>query len=105
MESKITLIGKIEFDVLNKTTKHKNQCSWKKTAMVLFNDDMCEYYSWFIQKRFNIILNKPIRSSHISFINDSMRDLTNNGDKTEIETLELWELVKKNIIVRKLKLL
>lgn len=63
--------------------------------MVFFDGDICEYYAWFIQKRYNLVLNKPIRGAHISFINDSMRDLTQNGEKSEKEVLELWETVKK----------
>jgi hypothetical protein len=45
-------------------------------------------------KRYNLILNKPLRGAHISFINDSMRDLTHNG-KTEEEALSLWGSVIK----------
>lgn len=41
------------------------------------------------------MLNKPLRGAHISFINDSMRDLTQNGKISETETLNTWEEVKK----------
>jgi hypothetical protein len=63
-------------------------------AMVFIEGDVCEYYAWFLQKRYSITLNKPIRGAHISFINDSIRDLTQNNDKSEEEILQLWEDVK-----------
>jgi len=62
--------------------------------MVFIEGDVCEYYAWFLQKRYNITLNKPIRGAHISFINDSMRDLIQNNNKSEEEILQLWEDVK-----------
>jgi len=63
-------------------------------AMVFIEGDVCEYYAWFLQKRYSITLNKPLRNAHISFINDSIRDLTQNNDKSEEEILQLWEDVK-----------
>lgn len=90
IDGRIKTYGTIVFDVEDKTTKHKLQSSWKKTAFVLIDDDSCEYYSWFLRKRYNIILNNPIRSSHVSFINDSMNDLTQNGQVSEIEALKRW---------------
>lgn len=62
--------GKIEFDPINVTKKHNRQSSWKKTAMVKFDCDTWEYYAWFLQKRFNLKLNKPLRGTHITIIND-----------------------------------
>jgi hypothetical protein len=91
---RIKLIGKIGFEPEDKTNKHKAQSSWKKMAMVFIDGDVCEYYAWFLQKRYSITLNKPLRGAHISFINDSMRDLTQNNDKSEEEILQLWEDVK-----------
>jgi hypothetical protein len=44
-----------------------------------------------LYKRYNLILNKPLR---LSFICDSMQDLTHNK-KTEEEALSLWESVGK----------
>lgn len=64
------LVGKIEFDPVNVTKKHNVQSSWKKTAMVKFDDDTWAYYAWFIEKRFNLKLNKPLRGTHITIIND-----------------------------------
>lgn len=94
MNDRITLTGRIGFEPEDKTNKHLFQSSWKKIAMVFIEGDVCEYYAWFLQKRYNITLNKPIRGAHVSFINDSMRDLTQNNDKSEEEILKLWEDVK-----------
>ena len=94
MNDRITLTGRIGFEPEDKTNKHLFQSSWKKIAMVFIEGDVCEYYAWFLQKRYNITLNKPIRGAHVSFINDSMRDLTQNNEKSEEEILQLWEDVK-----------
>jgi hypothetical protein len=37
----------------------------EKMAMILLDGDVTEYYAWFIQKRYNLILNKPL-GVHIS---------------------------------------
>lgn len=63
--------------------------------MIFIDGDVTEYYSWFLEKRYNITLNKPLRGAHISFINDSMRDLSLNGERTLEETEEIWNKVKK----------
>lgn len=95
MNNRITLTGKINFEPEDKTKKHQNQASWKKIAMVLIDGEICEYYAWFIQRRYNLPLNKPLRGAHVSFINDSMRDLTQNGKISEADALNNWEAVKK----------
>lgn len=84
MENTAVCIGKILFDPPNKTKKHDNQGSWKRVAMVMIDGDICEYYAWFLKRRFNLSLHKPIRLSHITFIND--RESDTNGK---------WEDVKK----------
>lgn len=66
--------GKIQFDPINVTKKHEKQASWKKTAMVNFDCDTWAYYAWFIEKRFNLKLNKPLRGTHITIINDRVED-------------------------------
>jgi hypothetical protein len=91
----ITLKGKIFFDLKDLTKKHQKQSSWKKTAMVLFEPDrvdgnrvyngICEYYCWFVKKRFDLDLTTPIRGAHVSFINDHVRDM---------KYPEKWEEVK-----------
>lgn len=70
MKTRITVTGKIVFEPENKTKKHIAQAEKKRTAMILFQDDMSSYYAWFLKKRFNIELLKPLRGSHITFIND-----------------------------------
>lgn len=83
----IQVTGKIWFDPKNVTKKHNTQAEWKRMAMVTFEGEMTEYYSWFIKKRYNLELNRPLRGAHISFINDSVRDMGVHADK--------WEEVKK----------
>lgn len=91
----VKITGKIKFDPKDKTKKHESQNSWKKMAMVMIGGDESDYYSWFIKKRYSLILNPPIRRSHISFINDSNKELTQNGNLSLEEANELWGRVKK----------
>lgn len=94
MNDKIVLMGKIVFEPVNYTKKHSMQASWKRIAMVFIDGDVTEYYSWFIKKRYNLTLNKPIRGAHISFINDSLRDMSNNGKKSLEEVDRIWNEAK-----------
>jgi hypothetical protein len=94
MNDKVTLMGKIVFEPVNYTKKHSMQASWKRIAMVFIDGDVTEYYSWFIKKRYNLTLNKPIRGAHISFINDSLRDMSNNGQKSLEEVDRIWNAAK-----------
>ena len=103
MNNRITLTGKIGFEPEDKTKKHKNQASWKKMAMIFFDGDITEYYSWFIERRFNLVLNKPLRGGHISFINDSVIDLTLNGDRTLEESEKIWNEIKKKYHGKKIE--
>tara|TARA_R110000782_G_scaffold54693_2_gene115749 strand:+ start:10616 stop:11047 length:432 start_codon:yes stop_codon:yes gene_type:complete len=64
-------------------------------AMIFLDGDICEYYSWFLQKRYSLVLNKPLRGAHVSFINDSIRDLSLDGTRTTQEIEVVWEAVKK----------
>lgn len=84
MKTTIKVTGTIKFDPKDVTKKHAKQASWKCVAMVMFNCDMSEYYSWLLKKRYNITLNKPLRGPHVSFINDRKSDT--NGK---------WEEIKK----------
>lgn len=84
METNIIKVkGILQFDVIDVTNKHKSQSSWKKTAMIMIYGDICEYYSWFLKKRYRILLNKPLRNSHISVINDHKDTITGNWDDTK----------------------
>jgi len=86
----IKCTGIIEFEPEDKTKKHLNQSSWKSVVIIKTNDDLCEYYSWFIKKRFNLELNKPLRGSYITFINDRHTDLPNfNKVKTLFDGKEI----------------
>lgn len=93
----IELKGKIWFDPKNVTKKHNNQAEWKRMAMVMFEGDASEYYAWFIKKRYNLILNRPLRGAHVSFINDSIRDM---GDK-----VDKWDEVKEKYDGKEVKLI
>ena len=92
--NKITLTGKIGFDPQDFTKKHLLQSSWKKIAMIFFEGEVCQYYGWFIQRRYNLILNPPLRGGHVSFINDSYRDLGVNGTKSNEEIDSDWDRLK-----------
>jgi len=96
------LEGTIYFDPKDLTNKHKTQTSWKRMAMVIIKGDVCEYYAWFIKKRFNLDLSKPLRGAHISFINDSIDDMTTHCN-TKAEKRALWEKVKKKYHRKKIK--
>lgn len=94
MDNLVKYRGKIVFDPEDKTNKHMNQASWKRMAMVLLEPDLksgekgiTDYYAWFIEKRYNLKLNRPIRGAHISFINDSVRDMGEYADQ--------WDAVKE----------
>jgi hypothetical protein len=90
----VSYVGKIQFEPENKTKKHLAQATWKKVAMVLFDGELAEYYSWFLKKRFNLELNKPLRGAHITFINDSIDDLNNRIGSIE-DKEALWEKLKQ----------
>lgn len=94
MSNLVSYTGKIVFEPENKTKKHESQSSWKKMAMVLFDGDLAEYYAWFVKRRFNLKLMKPLRGAHISFINDSIFDMSNNGAKSNEEVENIWQAVK-----------
>jgi hypothetical protein len=76
MNNIIKYNGIIHFDPINETKKHILQSDWKYVALVLLDEDISKYYSWFLYKRYNIKLNKVLRGSHISFINDSYNDIS-----------------------------
>lgn len=91
--NEIKLCGRINFDPPDKTNKHMEQSSWKRVAVIVFDCEVCEYYSWFINKRFNIKLLKPIRGAHITFINDKEKDTNGNWedvkDRWNSKTIEV----------------
>lgn len=64
--------GIIEFSPEDITNRHKEQSSWKHVALIRTNCDIDRYYAWFLKKRFNLVLNKNLRGTHITFISDKM---------------------------------
>ncbi|MCK9446881.1 hypothetical protein M0Q50_08540 [bacterium] len=95
MENTITYKGIIHFDPEDKTNKHKNQSSWKKVAMIMMDGEICEYYRWFIEKRYGLKLLKPLRGPHISFINDSVKDIIKNSGLNIKDVNILWNKLKE----------
>jgi len=87
MTDKIKIRGKVLFDPPDKTKKHRNQSSWKRVAYLDIPGDICEYYSWFIKKRYSLPLARPLRYAHITFINDSLRDMGSKSNE--------WDNLKK----------
>jgi len=94
MKNIITYKGTIHFDPQNVTRKHLNQSDWKRMAIVLFDGEITSLYAWFIEKRYNLKLNKPLRGPHVSFINDSINDIRKGLTCTEQEAEILWESTK-----------
>lgn len=94
MSNKLVVTGKILFSPEVRTKKHKKETSWKKVAMVMFDGDITNYYAWFLNKRYNIILNPPQRGGHITFINDSIKDISLNDTRSIEEVDELWDKLK-----------
>ena len=70
----LTLKARVLFDPLDVTKKHERQSKWKKIAIAEFDCDLREYYSWFIRRRYNIRLAKPLRLPHLTIINDRIED-------------------------------
>lgn len=83
--------GIIRFDPKDKTKKHTRQSDWKSVAMIEVNCDLYKYYSWFLFKRYNLELNKPLRGTHVTFVSDRIKDK------------KLYERVKKKYDGRKIK--
>jgi hypothetical protein len=71
---KTTEIGKIVFDPPNRTKKHERQDIWKNTVIIQMQGDLCAYYRWFIERRFGIKLDKPLRGVHMIIINDRISE-------------------------------
>ena len=90
----ISYVGKIVFEPENKTKKHHAQSPWKRVAMILFEGEIAEYYSWFMKSRFNINFDKTLRGAHVTFINDRFENI-NKGLGTVEEKEALWEALKQ----------
>ena len=68
----IKVKGILEFSPEDVTRKHRNQSSWKRVAIIKTDCDLDRYYAWFLKKRFNLELNKNLRGTHVTFINDKL---------------------------------
>jgi hypothetical protein len=74
--------GILEFSPEDKTRKHRSQSVWKRVAIIKTDCDLDRYYAWFLKKRFNLELNKNLRRTHITFINDRLdKDVFNQAAK------------------------
>jgi hypothetical protein len=81
--------GKITFDLPDVTNKHSRQSVWKKTAAVLFKDDMCNYYAWFIRNRYGLKLSYPLRRAHFTVINDRIDSTLYYKKAKELKNVEI----------------
>ena len=83
--------GELTFKDLVKTNKHKLQSDWKKVGLLLLKDDTESYYAWLLKKRFGLTLNRTLRGSHITIINDKFLNnkkwetLSNQFEGKEVE--------------------
>jgi hypothetical protein len=93
MSNWLKTYGKVIFDVDNLTKKHQNQSSWKSHVIAFIKDDLDSYYRWFLKKKYNIDLIKPIRGSHFTIVNDKTDEIK-NWDKIKKEynekSIEIW---------------
>jgi len=92
MENCIKLSGTILFDPKNITNKQDRQSNWKKVAMVILESDLnyedngiSDYYAWFINKRYNLPLQRPLRRAHVTIINDKISEM--NGKWEEVKSM------------------
>lgn len=86
----IKVKGKLVFDPPDKSNKHKAQSSWKKVAYVDIgtHNDICGFYRWLIKKRFNLLLNSPLRGAHVTFINDKIQEI--GGEDNWLKLKQKW---------------
>jgi len=77
-------MGKLIFNPKNHTKKHEKQSTWKKSAIIMVDDDTSLYYRSIIEKRYPLIqgvggdinwMNPPLRGTHVTIINDKFEDL------------------------------
>lgn len=94
----LVIKGKIVFDPDNVTRKHSRQADWKRVAMVKFDGDMAEYYAWFIGRRYGLTLNRPLRGAHVTFVNDSIKEIKGGERKWE-EVRAKWDGKEIDVII------
>jgi hypothetical protein len=88
--------AKVVFDPKDLTKKHEKHSDWKKHVIAFIDDpDFCDYYTWFLKKRYNLFLVKPIRGVHFTVINDRLRD---DVSATEAKYKEFKNLYNGKVI-------
>ncbi len=74
--------GYLDFMPTDVSKKHAKQSVWKRTAMIRTDCDIDRYYASFIEKRFNMELNKNLRGSHVTIISDRLdKDIFDEASK------------------------
>lgn len=86
MERFIHIKGKIQFNPPDSTTKHHKQASWKRMVIINIPGETHLLYNWFINRRYSFTLNPPLRGTHLSLVNDSIRDFKDPS---------IWESMKQ----------
>jgi len=64
------LEANIEFEPSHISKKHARQGEWKKVVILTTGCDIHKYYSWFLQSRFDLKLNSPVRGTHLTIVSD-----------------------------------
>lgn len=86
MKRFVHIKGVIQFDPNNVTTKHNKQSSWKRMVIINIEGETHLLYNWFINRRYNITLNPPLRGTHLTLVNDSVRDF---------KDISVWDSIKQ----------
>jgi hypothetical protein len=67
--------GKIIFDPENLTKKHEAHSEWKRSVLAVVDEpDFCNYFAWYIKKRYNLKIVEPQRGVHLTIVNDKLCD-------------------------------
>lgn len=78
--------GKIKFDPPEYTKKHNRQGAWKKVVIIEFpGTDLDGMWRWYMNKRFGLKLNPPIRKCHVTLINDKVTGVDWNEIKRKYD--------------------
>lgn len=83
--------GKIVFDPRANTKKIENRLESHSYCLLLFDSDICEYYSWFLKKK-GLLLIHPVSGPHITLVSEKTKYI--DGSSIEEKKL-LWEGVKQ----------
>jgi hypothetical protein len=84
--------GKILFDPMNLTRKHEAHSEWKKSVLALVNEpDFCDYFAWFIKKRYNLKIVEPQRGVHLTIVNDKLSDGINATERKYSRSKKMFD--------------